>query len=130
MRPDDGLTSDFETERPRLRQVAYRMLGTLDEADDAVQQAWMRAAAADRGDVENLPGWLTTVTARVCLDQLRARRRRGEATLSAPDGGGPSASGVVAVAAPAIGRRPRNVRSCRAFEPSRAAVAEVPRTRP
>ncbi len=59
------------------------MLGSLDEADDAVQQAWMRADHTDLSDVENLDGWLTTVTSRVCLDMLRARQRRGERPLAA-----------------------------------------------
>ncbi|MDT3438072.1 MULTISPECIES: RNA polymerase sigma factor SigJ [unclassified Pseudofrankia] len=74
----DPLTEQFETHRPHLRAVAYRMLGSLSEADDAVQDAWLRLTRADRGDVVNLPGWLTTVVARICLDMLRARRARRE----------------------------------------------------
>ncbi|OHV36011.1 MULTISPECIES: RNA polymerase sigma factor SigJ [Pseudofrankia] len=74
----DPLTEQFETHRPRLRAVAYRMLGSLSEADDAVQDAWLRLTRADRADVANLPGWLTTVVARICLDMLRARRARRE----------------------------------------------------
>ena len=64
----------FEEHRPHLRAVAYRMLGSLSEADDAVQEAWLRLSRADASDVENLGGWLTTVVARVCLNMLRSRR--------------------------------------------------------
>lgn len=74
----------FEAERPRLRAVAYRLLGSASEAEDAVQEAWLRLNRSDTSDIENLSGWLTTVTARVCLDMLRARQRRGEEPL-APD---------------------------------------------
>jgi RNA polymerase sigma-70 factor (ECF subfamily) len=73
---------EFELHRPHLRGVAYRMLGSLDEADDVVQQAWLRAAGADLSAVANLGGWLTTVTSRICLDLLRSRRRRGERPLT------------------------------------------------
>lgn len=66
---------DFERHRSHLRSVAYRMLGSLSEADDAVQEAWLRANAADTREVENLGGWLTTVVGRVCLNMLRSRRR-------------------------------------------------------
>ena len=75
------LTERFEEHRPRLRAVAYRMLGSLSEADDAVQEAWLRLSRADTGGVENLAGWLTTVVARVCLNMLRARGSRREAPL-------------------------------------------------
>ncbi len=81
MRVEDGLEAGFETHRAHLRGVAYRMLGSSAEADDAVQQAWLRASRADRRDVENLVGWLTAITARVCLDMLRARGRRRERPL-------------------------------------------------
>jgi RNA polymerase sigma factor (sigma-70 family) len=73
---------EFETHRAHLRGVAYRMLGSLDEADDAVQQAWLRAQRADLAAVTNLGGWLTTVTSRICLDALRSRRLRGERPLT------------------------------------------------
>ena len=73
------LTEHFEEQRPRLRSVAYRMLGSLSDADDAVQEAWIRLNRADTSDVENLAGWLTTVVARVCLNMLRARTSRHEA---------------------------------------------------
>jgi RNA polymerase sigma factor (sigma-70 family) len=81
MRVEDRLEAGFETHRAHLRGVAYRMLGSSAEADDAVQQAWLRASRADRRDVENLAGWLTAITARVCLDMLRARGRRRERPL-------------------------------------------------
>ncbi|HEX6337754.1 MAG TPA: RNA polymerase sigma factor SigJ [Jiangellaceae bacterium] len=72
---------EFERYRPRLRAVAYRMLGSLSEADDAVQDTWLRASQADARVVENLGGWLTTVAARVCLNILRSRERRREEPL-------------------------------------------------
>ena len=68
----------FEQERPQLRRIAYRMLGTLDEADDAVQEAWIKLGRTDDASVENLAAWLTTVVSRVCLDMLRTRRSRRE----------------------------------------------------
>jgi RNA polymerase sigma-70 factor (ECF subfamily) len=77
----DWLTEQFETSRPRLRAVAYRMLGSPSEADDAVQEAWLRLSRAGTSGVENLGGWLTTVVARVCLDMLRSRRSRREDSL-------------------------------------------------
>jgi RNA polymerase sigma factor (sigma-70 family) len=72
---------DFEAHRDHLRAVAYRMLGSADEADDAVQEAWLRLARTDTGDVENHRAWLTTVVARVCLDMLRSRSARREVRL-------------------------------------------------
>jgi RNA polymerase sigma-70 factor (ECF subfamily) len=74
----EWLTGQFEANRPRLRGVAYRMLGSLSEADDAVQEAWLRLNRTDAGIVENLGGWLTTVVSRVCLDMLRSRKSRRE----------------------------------------------------
>src|SRR5690242_16067763 len=68
----------FEAHRRRLGAVAYRMLGSLSEADDAVQETWLRFAGHDTGTVENLGGWLTTVVSRICLDMLRARAARRE----------------------------------------------------
>ena len=68
----------FEEERPQLRRIAYRMLGTVDEADDAVQEAWIKLSRSDDSKVENLGAWLTTVVSRVCLDMLRTRRSRRE----------------------------------------------------
>src|SRR5262249_2954198 len=72
------LTERFEQERPQLRRIAYRMLGTLDDADDAVQEAWIRLSRTDESSVQNLGAWLKTVVSRVCLDMLRARRSRRE----------------------------------------------------
>jgi RNA polymerase sigma factor (sigma-70 family) len=72
------LAERFDECRGHLRAVAYRMLGSLDEADDAVQETWLRASRAGAADVANLPGWLTTIAGRICLDMLRSRRRRGE----------------------------------------------------
>ena len=72
------LTERFEENRPRLRGVAYRMLGSLCEAEDAVQEAWLRLDRIDAATVENLGGWLTTVVSRVCLDMLRSRKSRRE----------------------------------------------------
>ena len=77
------LAGRFEEQRPRLRAVAYRMLGSLSEADDAVQEAWVRLSRADAGTVENLGGWLTTVTGRVCLNMLRSRRTRRDDPVGA-----------------------------------------------
>ncbi|MEV4437792.1 RNA polymerase sigma factor SigJ [Streptomyces sp. NPDC049577] len=77
------LANRFEAHRGHLRAVAYRMLGSLSEADDAVQEAWLRLSRADAGAVENLGGWLTTVVGRVCLDMLRSRASRGEESLDA-----------------------------------------------
>jgi RNA polymerase sigma-70 factor (ECF subfamily) len=75
------LTERFDEQRPRLRAVAYRMLGSLAEADDAVQDAWLRLSRADTDGVENLSAWLTTVVARVCLNMLRTRENRRERPL-------------------------------------------------
>src|SRR5262249_60398168 len=77
------LAERFEAHRRHLRGVAYRMLGSPTEADDAVQEAWLRLSRSDTTGVNNLAGWLTTVVSRVCLDMLRARKSRGEETLHA-----------------------------------------------
>src|ERR671924_1102651 len=77
----EWLAERFEEHRAHLRKVAYRMLGSVSEADDAVQEAWLRLARSDTSDVENLGGWLTTVVARVCLNMLRARGARREEPL-------------------------------------------------
>jgi RNA polymerase sigma-70 factor (ECF subfamily) len=77
----DWLAERFEEHRPHLRSVAYRMLGSVNETDDAVQEAWFRLARTDAAAVENLGAWLTTVVARVCLDMLRARRARREESM-------------------------------------------------
>lgn len=77
----DLLAQRFEEHRPHLRAVAYRMLGSLSEAEDAVQETWLKLSRADDERVENLGGWLTTVIGRVCLDLLRSRKQRGEQPL-------------------------------------------------
>jgi RNA polymerase sigma-70 factor (ECF subfamily) len=77
----DWLAERFEADRTRLRAVAYRMLGSLSEADDAVQETWLRLSRADTSGVHNLGGWLTTLLARTCLDMLRARTSRREEPL-------------------------------------------------
>src|SRR5437763_6659082 len=77
----EWLAERFEEHRPRLRAVAYRMLGSLSEADDAVQEAWLRLSRSDAHSIENLGGWLTTVVSRVCLNALRARGTRREDLL-------------------------------------------------
>jgi RNA polymerase sigma-70 factor (ECF subfamily) len=77
----DVLAAEFEQNRSRLRGVAYRMLGSLTEADDAVQEAWLRLTRSDADAVANLAGWLTTVVARICLDMLRSRKARREEPL-------------------------------------------------
>src|SRR5215217_1216949 len=82
MDQDEGLLAErFQAHQPRLRAVAYQMLGSLSEADDAVQDAWLRVSRAGTGGVDNLGGWLTTVVARVCLDMLRSRAARREEPL-------------------------------------------------
>jgi RNA polymerase sigma-70 factor (ECF subfamily) len=74
----DFLTQRFQADRRRLAGIAYRMLGSASEAEDAVQEAWLRLSRSDTGAVDNLSGWLTTVVARICLDMLRARKARRE----------------------------------------------------
>src|SRR4051795_11533602 len=81
MDQQEWLAEQFEDYRPHLRAVAYRMLGSLSEADDAVQDAWLRLSRADTSEVENLGAWLTTVVARVALNMLRARSMRREQPL-------------------------------------------------
>ena len=81
---DDRLAGRFEASRPRLRAMAYRMLGSLSDADDAVQEGWLHAARGGADDVANLEGWFTTIVGRVCLDMLRSRKSRREDPLD-PD---------------------------------------------
>ncbi|MBA2810787.1 RNA polymerase sigma factor SigJ [Streptomyces sp. KM273126] len=83
MAEEELLAERFEEHRGHLRAVAYRMLGSLSEAEDAVQEAWLRLSRSDTSDVHNLGGWLTTVTGRVCLDMLRSRRTRREESMDA-----------------------------------------------
>ncbi|MFF3848679.1 sigma-70 family RNA polymerase sigma factor [Streptomyces sp. NPDC002328] len=80
------LAERFEAERAQLRSVAYRMLGTIAEAEDAVQEAWLKLSRSDVNEVRNLAAWLTTVVGRVCLDQLRSRASRREDPLPEQDG--------------------------------------------
>ncbi|MFD4951992.1 sigma-70 family RNA polymerase sigma factor [Streptomyces sp. NPDC058451] len=88
MTEHDWLAARFETDRPRLRAVAYRMLGSPAEADDAVQEAWLRVSRSDTAAVENMSGWLTTVVARVSLNMLQSRRSRREDLVDVPETGG------------------------------------------
>src|SRR5918998_688349 len=83
----DFLAEQFEENRTHLRAVAYRMLGSTGEAEDAVQEAWLRLSRSDTSSVENLGGWLATVVGRVCLDMLRSRRSRREEPLGEPQVG-------------------------------------------
>jgi len=85
MSESEQLGQLFESERDHLRAVAYRMLGSFTEADDAVQETWLRLNRSDAGSIENLGGWLTTVVARVCLDMLRSRTSRREESFESQD---------------------------------------------
>ncbi len=76
MDPNSSLADQFEGTRPHLRAMALRILGNAEDADDALQEAWLRLATADAGDIANLPGWLRTVVSRICLNTLRTRQRR------------------------------------------------------
>jgi RNA polymerase sigma-70 factor, ECF subfamily len=78
---EEFVTAQFDEHRPRMRAVAYRMLGSFSDADDAVQETWLRLNRSDAGSIDNLGGWLTTVTARVCLNMLRSRRTKREQPL-------------------------------------------------
>src|SRR5215471_9831936 len=82
MNGSEQIAEQFEANRSRLRGVAYRMLGSLSEADDAVQEAWLRLSRSDTGSIENLRAWLTTVVARVSLNMLRSRKSRREDSLN------------------------------------------------
>jgi RNA polymerase sigma-70 factor (ECF subfamily) len=81
MAADQWAAAAFEENRPHLRAVAYRMLGSVSDADDAVQDAWIRVSGSDTREIANQRGWLTTVVARICLNMLRTRRTRGERSL-------------------------------------------------
>src|ERR1700759_863941 len=89
MNEHDWLAERFEENRPHLRAVAYRMLGSVSEADDAVQETWLRLSRAGVGGVENLGGWLTTIVARVSLNMLRSRTSRREEPMDPPVTGPP-----------------------------------------
>ena len=84
MDDQEWLAKQFEAKRAYLQAVAYRMLGSLSEADDAVQEAWLHFSHSDASDIQNLGGWLTTIVARVCLDMLRSRKSRRELPLNGP----------------------------------------------
>jgi RNA polymerase sigma-70 factor (ECF subfamily) len=99
MDTQEWLAERFEDHRTHLRAVAYRMLGTPGEADDAVQEAWLRLSRSDTSEVENLGGWLTTVVARVSLDMLRVRRSRREELAGEPVPG-PAAAGTAGATDP------------------------------
>ncbi|MFF4620613.1 sigma-70 family RNA polymerase sigma factor [Nonomuraea jabiensis] len=105
MDADDFLADQFEEYRTHLKAVAYRMLGSLAEAEDAVQESWLRLSRTDSGEIDNLGGWLTTVVGRVCLDMLRTRTSRREDPLeqrlpdpiiSPEDGGHPEQQALIA----------------------------------
>ncbi len=81
MSGQDWVTAQFEASRPRLQALAYRILGSRTDAEDAVQETWLRLVRTDLAQVDNLGGWLTTVTARLCLDRLRSRRARPEESV-------------------------------------------------
>ena len=90
---NENLPAQFEASRPRLQAVAYRMLGSLTEAEDAVQETWIRLSRSDPDGIDNLGGWLTTVLSRVCLGILRTRRSHQEAPLDDREGPDPELSG-------------------------------------
>ena len=104
MSDNEFLAERFEQNRPHLRAVAYRMLGSLPEAEDAVQESWLRLSRSEADQIDNLGGWLTTVVGRVCLDMLRSRKTRGEQPLdvrphdpsSEPDGVDPEQEAMLA----------------------------------
>jgi RNA polymerase sigma-70 factor (ECF subfamily) len=102
MDEEDVLAERFESHRPRLRAVAYQALGSASEADDAVQETWLRLSRADPATIENLGGWLTTVVARVCLNMLAARRDEPvgihlpESAATGTDSAGPEAEALLA----------------------------------
>jgi RNA polymerase sigma factor (sigma-70 family) len=107
MQEKDWLTARFDENRSRLRAVAYRMLGSGSQAEDAVQEAWLKLSRSETRAVENLGGWLTTVVARICLDMLRTRRSRREEPLSSaadmPSGSNPEADvGLADAIGPAL----------------------------
>ena len=130
MDEDEWLAERFEEHRAHLRAVAYRMLGSLAEADDAVQDTWLRLSRSGADEVENLGGWLTTIVARVCLNMLRSRNVRREESLEvhlpdpviSPDRAAPARGGG---AAGRLGR-PGAPRRARHPGPGRAAGVRAP----
>jgi RNA polymerase sigma-70 factor (ECF subfamily) len=110
-RPDDRLAARFEAERSRLRAVAYRMLGSAAEADDAVQETWLRLSRSDADAIEDLTAWLVTVVSRICLNMLRSRAHRREEPLEVRtpaygDGGAGAGAGAGVGAGPGPGSGP------------------------
>ena len=127
----DWLAQRFQEHRPRLRALAYRMLGSTSEADDAVQEAWIRLSRSNAGEIDNLEAWLLTVVGRVALNMLRSRKRRGEEPLDGTPAGPhrrprrghrPRARGAASRL-----RRPRAARGARDADPRRAARLRPPR---
>jgi RNA polymerase sigma factor (sigma-70 family) len=114
MTTQDQLAEQFEEARTHLRAVAYRMLGSVAEADDAVQEAWLRLSRSDTSEVASLRAWLTTVVSRICLDFLRARRSRREESLDAhvPD---PVVSGLDADPKQPLSRPTRSASPCSSY---------------
>src|SRR5437868_4434890 len=105
MTEDQWLAERFEEQRGHLRAVAYRMLGSLSEAEDAVQEGWIRLSRSDTSDVENIAAWMTTIVARICLNMLQSRKTRREEQLelhmpdpviSRPDGSDPEQQALLA----------------------------------
>jgi RNA polymerase sigma-70 factor (ECF subfamily) len=121
---NDWLAQRFEAHRGHLRRVAYRMLGSLGEAEDAVQEAWLRLSRSEANDIDNLGGWLTTVVSRVCLDMLRSRKTRGEESLD--ENPAESAAAVRLAANPerSAARRFGGARAARGPRDARAGRAE------
>src|ERR671918_2032293 len=103
MNEREYLADRFEEHRTHLRAVAYRMLGSLSEVDDAVQEAWLRLSRVNATGIDNLGGWLTTVVARVCLDMLRSRQSRREEPFT-PDAPEPAAT-VTSRSSPVLSER-------------------------
>ena len=117
------LANNFDRQRPQLRAVAYRILGSLSEADDAVQEAWLRLQRTDVEQIDSLERWLTTVVARICLNMLRSRRTRGEQPL---DGFLPEPI----VDDPAVGKIPSTRRCSRISSGSRCRSCWTRSVRP
>ncbi|MEV5707910.1 sigma factor [Actinoallomurus sp. NPDC052274] len=113
MTEEEELAAEFETQRSYLHAIAFRMLGSHADADDAVQEAWLRLARSGRGGIEDLRGWLTTVTSRICLDALRRRGARGEQSLELHVGALPGEA-IELPNRPRGGGRARRVRRPRA----------------
>ena len=133
---NDLLAEHFEQARPRLRSVAYRMLGSLGEAEDAVQESWVRLSRSDADAIDNLDAWLTTVVGRVCLNMLRARQTRREESIDVVDyvnyvpdpivegGGGAGAGGRLGEGGAAARSATRVPEPCRAVsQPSATSSA-------